>query len=416
MAMKSQWQIEREAERLIGRSVRLFPDHSPVEALVAEASSGSTIKGSSIRRFRPSYRFALMSVGGEAAMERYDQLLAGLEEKRGRPDPEYGATRKETSVAKPDAIRIFRYLKRMVLRGGSHSAMAAGLYVLVVSRLALRPGELLEAEIVGDELRIRNAKWRPGMPDYRWLSLKRFAPTFLEALRWLIILAREGVEDGSGDCEEVRFERWRNRIASCLARASKIAIRKRLSLYSFRHLGIATWKASGFSETEIAALAGHLDLKSAAKHYAPASAGWAKEAALAEPGAGPVNDVREVNAAIVDHDGSKMREEGQSSTKAYEDSNGGLTQAKEKSKEDVDASATPGEPFPDALVFVVEDMPRPSPRKPEPKDTPPDMEAWNRKQDRIADEIEEIARRLQPSPWQETPGGRPLSIDRDDED
>lgn len=284
MAMKSQWQIESEAERLIRRSARLFPDLSPVEALLAEASRKGTIKGSTIRRLRPSYRFALVAIGGEAAMERYEQLLAGLEERRGKPDPEYGATRKETAVDKRDAIRVFRYLKGMVLRGGSRSAMAAGLYVLLVSRLALRPIELLEAEVVGDELRIRNAKWRPGMPDYRWLSLRRFAPTFIEALRWLIVLARAGVEDGSGDCEEVRFERWRNRIASCLARASKIAIRKRLSLYSFRHLGIATWKSSGFSAAEIAAMAGHLDLKTAGKHYAPASSGWAQEVAVGHHG------------------------------------------------------------------------------------------------------------------------------------
>lgn len=417
MGAASQWQIEREAQRLIRRAVALFPGRPLVDALVAEASSGGTIKGSTIRRWRPSYREALSQIGGEGGLERYDQVHKALEDRRGTPDPAYGATLgKKTVVTKAEAIAVFRYLKRMVLRGGSRSAMAAGLYVLVVSRIAIRPIELLTAEVVGNELRVRNAKWREGMPLHRSISLRQFSPTFVEAVRWLCVLARAGTDDSSGDSVEMRFERWRNRVASSLARASMSAIGKRLSLYVFRHLGIATWKSAGFSALDIAAMAGHLGLGTAAKHYAPASSGWADEAVLAEPGAAVASNKADVGREDLQpggRRGSRADQETDSAPGADAAPVDPLPQAQDQATERANADPLSLPPVPGAkpVIIDVDDMPQPSPQRREPKDPPPDIAAWAAAQDRKAQELAEIAQRLPPGPRDEDVEGPSLSFD-----
>lgn len=303
MGRKSQGQIEREAARLMRRSSRLFPHLDPIAALLEEARNGNTITGSTIRRYRPSYRFALTSLDPINSDTLYIELNEQLGQRRGTPDPQQGASSKVTHVTKEDARRTFNHLKSIVLKSKSRSAMAAALYVLVVSRVGVRPIELPEAEVVGQELRVRNAKWRRGLPLYRSISLTRFPDTLVEATKWLCILAQQGVGSGSEETREVRFELWRNRVAESLARASETVLDDtRLSLYSFRHLGIATWKSAGFSEAEIAAMAGHLNLKSAGKHYAPASSGWAQEAVLAGPGAQvPIPIEAEASGVPVEH-------------------------------------------------------------------------------------------------------------------
>ncbi len=284
--MKSAGQIKREGERFIRRAKRLFPDFDvdPVSALFKEAEQGDVLLPSTIRRYRPSYRIALEMLDPTNADRHYGRLSELLDERRGKPEPVRGATGKVTHVEKSDAMATFERLKLITLELRSRSAFAAALYVLVVPRVSIRPIELLEAEVVGKELRVQNAKWRPGLPTYRVVSLKRFPDTFIEAARWLCVLARLGVDEGVEETEELRFEHWRNRVAESLARASTHELDQRLSLYAFRHLGIATWKAAGFSEAEIAALAGHLNLSSARKYYAPASSGWKNETILAELG------------------------------------------------------------------------------------------------------------------------------------
>lgn len=416
MGAASQWQIEREAQRLIRRAVAFFPGRPLVDALVAEASSGGTIKGSTVRRLRPSYREALSQIAGEAGLERYAEVHEALEERRGSPYPAYGATLgKKTIVTKPEAIAVFRYLKRMVLRGGSHSAMAAGLYVLVVSRIAIRPIELLDGEIVGNELRVRNAKWRPGLPLYRSISLRQFSPSFVEAVHWLCVLARAGADDGTEDSLELRFERWRNRLAACLARASMSAIGKRLSLYVFRHLGIAIWKAAGFSALDIAAMAGHLGLGTAAKHYAPASAGWGDETVLAEPGAAVKGDKADASWEGTSPGGTGADQETASGADTAQTD--GLPQALDQPSEraNADPLSQPLVPGAKPVIIDIDDMPQPSPQRREPKDPPPDIAAWAREQDRKALELAEIAQRLRPGPRDEDVEGPSLSFDPGDD-
>nr|MBF0683784.1 hypothetical protein [Pseudomonas sp.] len=299
---KSDGLSQREGERILRRARRLYPKLDDVKALIKEAGTPPKVLATSLRRYRPCYRWALLAAGSTDIDADFSRLNKRLE--RRRAGPGYVRTRKEKvkDVTRAEAAATFSHLKRLVLEQEGHSAMAAGLYVLVAPRIGMRPIELIDAEVKGAVLWIRTAKARRDTPPYRTLSLKRFSETFIEALRWLCILARAGTRDGSGSTAEERFEAWRNRVAEALARASAAATGKRLALYSFRHTAIATWKASGFSAAEIAEMAGHLRLESAG-HYASAKHGWTEDLGLATP-ASPASgaDVGLANDKQMEHD------------------------------------------------------------------------------------------------------------------
>jgi hypothetical protein len=260
----------------------MYGSSDPITSVLLEAETNPKVLGSTIRRYRPSYKAALIQAGSLDIETDYAATLAALERRRGRPPEPQGASIKAEDATRDEAEKTFRRLKALVLATGSQSAMAAGLYVLVVPRIGIRPIELLDGEVVGTQLRIKNAKWRPGLAVYRTVSLKRFAPVFIEATKWLCVLAQQGCENGKHATWEERFNAWRNSVAECLARASEATCGRRLALYSFRHSAIATWKAAGFSAADIAEMAGHLSLKSAWKHYAPAKVGW-REPVIVEP-------------------------------------------------------------------------------------------------------------------------------------
>lgn len=282
MVSKSEHQYQREGDRLLKRARRLFPDLSPVEALIAEAKSSATIRASTLRRYRPSYRKALSAAGSRNIEVDFERLCAALEYRRGKPAKSQTATKKVTDCSYAEAAATFRQLKRLVLERGGESAMVAGLYVLVAPRIGLRPIELLDCVVEGHKLKLKLKTAKSRTSRLRELSLKRYSETFIEALRWLCVFAQSALERSAGRNVEQDFENWRNRAAETLARASLSATGRRLSLYSFRHVALATWKASGFSAAEIAEMAGHLSHKSAG-HYASGKHGWKEEDVLVMP-------------------------------------------------------------------------------------------------------------------------------------
>lgn len=131
----------------------------------------------------------------------------------------------------------------------------------------------MDASVEGTALTIRNAKFgdeRAGFA-YRTMDLAEFDPRVIEAIAAFASLVPLSV----GDDEE--FEAWRNRLAELLAWAyAKCGVR-RLSLYSFRHVALATWTKAGLAPCEIAALAGHASRKSAST-CARKGKGWAARA------------------------------------------------------------------------------------------------------------------------------------------
>ncbi|WP_056310780.1 hypothetical protein [Devosia sp. Root685] len=280
-AGKSEGQYQREAIRLLNRAKKLFPDLPPVEALIVEASSSPTIKWSTLRRYKPSYHRALIAAGSFSPEADFARLCRGLTERGGQPLEPQTSSNKVTDATRDEAAATFQYLKRLVLKRKGRSAMAAGLYVLVAPRIGMRPVELLDAVVTEEMVHIKTAKRRNGK-FYRSLRLTRFSPTFIEALKWLCVLAQDETTAAPSAAPEERFESWRNAVAEALARASKAAASRRLSLYSFRHVSLATWKANGFSAADIALMAGHLDLRGAG-HYASGRHGWRDETALVSP-------------------------------------------------------------------------------------------------------------------------------------
>lgn len=284
--LKSEAQYQRAANRLLTRSRKpQFAAETALQSLINEAQMSGPVRGSTLRSYRAGYKRALEMLGSLDVEGDLSAIEAGLEERR----KHVKVLGKRTSalmgkdVTQAEAAATFGYLKQLALRTAGVTAMAAVLYTLVMPHIALRPVELLSAEVRGQFLIVRNAKAKSGQLQYRRLSLKRFARTFVEALRWLCVLAQQGVERSNGSDEEEKFIAWRNRLARCLADASKRACGRRLALYAFRHIGIATWKASGFSKAEIAYLSGHLKLDTAAKHYAAGRHGWRVGAMLALP-------------------------------------------------------------------------------------------------------------------------------------
>jgi hypothetical protein len=63
-------------------------------------------------------------------------------------------------------------------------------------------------------------------------------------------------------------------LAERLARICRRLRLVRISLYGLRHAAIATWKRAKLSRIEIAAMAGHISIKTASRHYAPSKHGW----------------------------------------------------------------------------------------------------------------------------------------------
>lgn len=283
----------RDGQRLLARSAALYPDMPELEALLTEAQEGDVLMAATIRRYRPPYAAAvdLIATAGMADPQQcdfaYQEICTHLSARKGIPDPLRTGAAKNLAT-KQEAEKTFLASKALALATKDPVPVAVALYVFVAPRIGIRPIELIGARLVGKKLIVRNAKRKPRQRLERSISLKRFAESFIEAVRWLIILANVGVtlyqEPERGYDLERAFELWRNKLASCLARISKEVCGddRRLSLYSFRHIAIATWKAAGYSAETIAALAGHLLLSSAGRYYAPAKAGWVTELVLAE--------------------------------------------------------------------------------------------------------------------------------------
>lgn len=277
----------KDGQRLRNRAETRYPLLPKLDALLTEAGEDGVLMAATVRRYRPAYGSALDVLSLDCESDQMQCALARseirtlLDARRGVPDTLRTAAAKNIAT-KEEAEKTFVALRELAQTSKHPVPIAAALYVFVVPRIALRPIELLGARVVGKKLIVLNAKRRLRQSLERTISLKRFADSFIEALKWLIILAKAGVSLYSDP--ERGFELWRNKLASCLARVSKDVCGddRRLSLYSFRHIAIATWKAAGYSAATIARLVGHLLLSSAGRYYAPAKAGWVKELVLAE--------------------------------------------------------------------------------------------------------------------------------------
>jgi integrase len=157
----------------------------------------------------------------------------------------------------------------------------------------LRPYEWLRATITDHKLRVVNAKSANGraLGEVREISLGGLPPKIVKLVSLLIrqlpLLFAEAGND------------WRKILGRLGERLARVCARiglPRWSLYTTRHVAIASWKRAGLSDAEIAALTGHSSTRTARQHYAGGRHGWTAEFACARPDP-------DIVAAIVAHNG-----------------------------------------------------------------------------------------------------------------
>lgn len=273
----------RRGEKIVQRA-GIASSQGAVEAaarLVGDAAARGgeqeIIAGNTLRVYRRHYSCAARRIGEmfpevdvDALIQEVDDTLEG---RRGKPSPERTSANKIKDPTISEVHAICAALKNRVLKRGDQLDLALLLYLLVAPRIGWRPVEMTRAWMDGDTLYIPTAKQR-GAPTVRTRSLKQFAPVLKQALWILLALVPRGLDDR-------QFELWRNRLAGRLAYLSA-KLKRRLSLYFARHIGIATWKKAGLDPATIARLAGHVSLDAHRQHYARAAAGFDRDVHLVD--------------------------------------------------------------------------------------------------------------------------------------
>ncbi|WP_191970016.1 site-specific integrase [Methylobacterium planeticum] len=150
-------------------------------------------------------------------------------------------------------------------------------FVLAAPQVGLRPIEWAAAWIDGEALVVPCAKRTNGRgcADHRRIGLGGLDASVQSAISLILGLL-------PGLLEVAPWERLRKTLAERLARSCARARQRRLSLYSFRHLALASWKAAGLDPAGIAALAGHKTV-AMQRSYAGARHGWCHQTGLAIP-------------------------------------------------------------------------------------------------------------------------------------
>jgi integrase len=146
--------------------------------------------------------------------------------------------------------------------------------------VGLRPVEILNAQIVGRNLVVANAKNTNGRGTgkVRRIELGRLPLSIVKLLNGLLIEIRI-LFDETGR----HWRRLLGRLGERLARVcARLGIR-RWSLYTTRHVAIASWKKSGLSPVTTAALCGHASTRTARNHYAGGRRGWPASFSVARP-------------------------------------------------------------------------------------------------------------------------------------
>lgn len=270
---------EEKGRQLLRRARNRWPDaEDAVDAFARLCADPEWILQSSTTRF---YKAAMIKcIETEVAEERCDPSRAAegieritdlLKERRGKPEARtsrlkfMGPTENQLDLVVADLKRRLSAEKTLDLI----NAILLG-YLISAPRFGLRPCEVQRARIVELDLVVSNAKfadYRAPGPD-RYIPLERAPKDLIRATAALIPRLQTLIEElGS-------WERLHDILAERLARICHRLGLPRISLYSLRHIAIATWKRAGYDPFEIAALAGHISIKTAWRHYAPAEFGW----------------------------------------------------------------------------------------------------------------------------------------------
>lgn len=264
--------------RRIAQAIELYPELAPEDALARMIEGWGPLAARTVGHYRADLKYALAELMQSTdradmfpvAFAKVDAVLTAKKAKIPFKDRRTSA-KKVIDATDDEARALFYELKRHALKYGNPNAVLAALIVLVAAHSGFRPIELRGAGFDGRVLTLPNAKKRPGQAATRALDVSALHKDVLVAIELLLSLIDH-------DLTKKEFASWTKCIASQITRACERINIRALSLYSFRHVAIATWSAAGLSPEEIARLCGHLSIRTAHAYYARASVGHKRKA------------------------------------------------------------------------------------------------------------------------------------------
>lgn len=238
---------------------------------------------STIRQYRAALRCALeLTRLHPSVRERLERLMAKGPAPR-VSGPKRTSARKRKSFSPQEFSRLIQYLRRTRRPDDALIAPFLGFGIL----LFLRPSEYLQACIEGNILYVKNAKSTNGRGngEYRARDLAPLGEAPIGKLDLFLRNLRKAVDAAGG---------WRvlhGRLAARLARACRTLNIRRVSLYTLRHVGMATAKLH-LGAREVAAAAGHASVATTTSHYAKRRTGWRRLKVVCRPTRDSVERVR----------------------------------------------------------------------------------------------------------------------------
>lgn len=186
------------------------------------------------------------------------------------PTPRDGGQRK-TSARKRKSVSRDEVLKLEAVLGASgkpDDLLIRG-YLIFGAALFLRPVEYLRARVEGTTLIVPNAKATNGRANgkVRDRDIADMGDRAIASLVMFLDRLRAAATSAGS------WKTLLDRLASRLARVCKSLGIARVSLYTMRHVGMATAK-SWMEPVEVAAAAGHGSVRTATSHYAKRRTGW----------------------------------------------------------------------------------------------------------------------------------------------
>ena len=286
----------RVGRRWIKAAKAAHPDLLIEDALVAVQRASGPLDPSSVARYRGDLKHGLMDAMAAAgrqeqfplAWPRVNDALASRKARIPKPNKRTSAIKNEDAT-EDEARALFGELKRHALAHRNPNAILAALFVLVAGHAGFRPTELRGAQFSGTQLTLPNAKKRPGHQSTRTMNLAGLHSDVLVGIELMLSLIDHGLT-------KTEFAKWQKVLAEQMRRACvRIGIRE-LSLYSFRHVAIASWAAAGLSPKEIADLCGHISVRTAHTHYARAAVGHKRKAIVSAVLTAPTEQLKDGSA------------------------------------------------------------------------------------------------------------------------
>lgn len=216
-------------------------------------------------------------------------LHTQLEERlRKGPDPKKSGP-KRTSAKKRKSLSIeeFKRLERFLKSSGRTDDWLIRCFLGFGIALFLRPSEYRSAQVKGTTLIVHNAKASNGRANGRQRE-RDIAGLGVEGISALVKFLRRLREETD---EAGSWKKVHDRLASRLARVCSHLGIARVSLYTLRHVGMATAK-TWMAPVEVAAAAGHASVHTATSHYAKRRTGWIGLRLAGKPSAESVAKVR----------------------------------------------------------------------------------------------------------------------------